>query len=189
MRRYKHTRKIIGLNYLKALVLVGLSLPGFAGEQPESHKLFLEKTFQLARLARHKGNHPFGALLVYRGQIILTAENLVTSSHDVTAHAEMMLLRAASKKFSKKILAHSILYTSTEPCAMCSGAIYWAGVSRVVYGCSAQALEALARGGFVIPSNQLLKHGKRTVRVNGPYFEEEAIKVHEGFWGTATAAI
>lgn len=102
MRRYKHTRKIIGLNYLKALVWVGLSLPCFAAEQPESHKLFLEKTFQLARLARHKGNHPFGALLVYRGQIILTAENLVTSSHDVTAHAEMMLLRAASKKFPKK---------------------------------------------------------------------------------------
>ncbi|WP_392538658.1 nucleoside deaminase [Legionella sp. 227] len=186
MPQYKQVRKITGFNYLKALLLVGLSLQGFAAESPEPHKLFLDKTFQLARLARQKGNHPFGAILVYRGRVILTAENLVISSHDVTAHAEMVLLRKASQKFSKKILKHSILYTSTEPCAMCSGAIYWSGVPRVVYGCSAQALEALAHGGFVIPSQKILKQGKRTVRVNGPYFEHEAIKVHEGFWGASS---
>lgn len=163
-------------------LLTAQPLPSIAVEQPKPHKQFLDKTFQLARQAREKGNHPFGALLVYKGQIILTAENLVTLSHDVTAHAEMELLRKASQQLSKEVLRHSTLYTSTEPCAMCSGAIYWSGINRVVYGCSAQKLEQQAHGGFVVASAELLQKGKRVIDVKGPYYETEAVKVHEGFW-------
>ncbi|MDR3443084.1 MAG: nucleoside deaminase [Legionella sp.] len=175
-------KKIIVQRYLKVLFLAVLSIQVFAADLPGKHKIFLNKTFQLAQLSRQKGNHPFGALLVYRGRIILTAENLVISTQDVTAHAEMVLIRQASKQFSKEILKHSTLYTSTKPCAMCSGAIYWAGISRVVYGCSTQTLEKLAHGGLAISSKEIFKQGKRDVRANGPYFEEAAIKVHKGFW-------
>ncbi len=180
--KQRHYRKANWVNFLKVIFLVVLSCKTFAADFPQKHKTYLEKTFQLARSARQKGNHPFGALLVYQGKVILTAENTVMTSHDVTAHAEMELLRKASKQFPEKILKESTLYTSTEPCAMCSAAIYWAGLSRVVYGCSAQTLEKLAHGGFVIPSNQIFKQGERTVVSMGPYFENEAVKVHEGFW-------
>jgi tRNA(Arg) A34 adenosine deaminase TadA len=175
-------KKINLMRYLKAIILAVLSLQGFAADYSEKSKNFLDKTFQLARLARQKGNHPFGALLVYQGRVILTAENLVLSSHDVTAHAEMVLIRQASKQFSEDILKHSTLYTSTEPCAMCSGAIYWSGIPQVVYGCSAQTLEKIAHGGLAISSAEIFKQGKKIVKTKGPYFEEEAIKVHEGFW-------
>lgn len=148
----------------------------------ENHQIYLEETFQLARSARQKGNHPFGALLVDHGKVILTAENTVITSQDVTAHAEMELIRKASKQFSEKILKNSTLYTSTEPCAMCSAAMYWAGISQIVYGCSAQALEKMAHGGFVVPSHQIFNYGERKVILMGPYFENEAVKVHEGFW-------
>ncbi|WP_454782299.1 nucleoside deaminase [Legionella sp. WA2022007384] len=181
MYTFKHDFFLLNL-CLKVIFLSALSLQGFATELSAEHKPFLDKTFQLAYSARQKGNHPFGALLVYRGKVILTAENLVKTSHDVTAHAEMELIRQASKQFSEDILKQTILYTSTEPCAMCSGAIYWAGISHVVFGCSAQTLEKLADGGFAIPSDVIFKQGKRTIRSNGPYFEEEAVKVHEGFW-------
>lgn len=179
-------RKISWISYLKAIFLIGLSLPGFATGYLEEHKDYLYKTFQLAKSASQKGNHPFGALLVYQGKIILTAENLVITSHDVTAHAEMELIRQASKQFSKDILKHSVLYTSTEPCAMCAGAIYWAGISHVVYGCSAQTLGKLANESFIISSSEIFRQGKRKVRVSGPYFESEAIKVHKGFWTSAS---
>ncbi|KTD43055.1 tRNA-specific adenosine deaminase [Legionella parisiensis] len=177
-----HKEKIMLQRYLIVFFLAVLSCQVFAADMPEEHQNFLNKTFQLAQLARQKGNHPFGALLVYRGRVILTAENLVISSHDVTAHAEMVLIRQASKQFSEDILKNAILYTSTEPCAMCSGAIYWAGISRVVYGCSTQTLEKHAYGGLAIPSAEIFKQGKRMVRASGPYFEAKAVKVHEGFW-------
>ena len=181
MHRFKHGFFLLNLCF-KIMFLSALSLQGFAANLSAEHKPFLDKTFELARSARQKGNHPFGALLVYQGKVILTAENLVKTSHDVTAHAEMELIRQASKQFPEEILKQATLYTSTEPCAMCSGAIYWAGISHVVFGCSAQTLEKIADGGLAIPSNEIFKQGKRTIRSNGPYFEEEAIKVHEGFW-------
>jgi len=180
--KYYHFRKVNWVNFLIVIFLAGFPFKTFASDLPEKHKIYLEKTFQLARSARQKGNHPFGALLVYHGKVILTAENTVKTSHDLTAHAEMQLIRKASKQLPEKILKDSILYTSTEPCAMCAAAIYWSGISQIVYGCAAQTLENMAHGGFVIPSNQLFKHGERKVIAMGPYFENEAVKVHEGFW-------
>lgn len=172
--------------YLNVLGLAALSLQVFAAYFPGQHKVFLSKTFELAESARQNGNHPFGALLVYRGRVILTAENLVISSHDVTAHAEMVLIRQASRQFSEEILKESVLYTSTEPCAMCSGAIYWAGIPRVVYGCSAQSLEKIAHGGLAMSSNEIFIQGKKAIKSYGPYFEADAIKIHEEFWRNAS---
>ncbi|WP_207387289.1 nucleoside deaminase [Fluoribacter gormanii] len=179
---YTYPSTFISSLCIKVMFLFALSLQGFAADCFEKHQPFLDKTFQLARSARQKGNHPFGALLVYRGTVILTAENLVNTSLDVTAHAEMELIRQASKRFPEEILKQSTLYASTEPCAMCSGAIYWAGIPQVVFGCSAQTLEQLAGGGLAISSDEIFKRGKRTIRVNGPFYEEEAVRVHEGFW-------
>ena len=104
---------------------------------------FIRASIEVARKARDNGNHPFGALLVdEQGQILLEAENTVLTDRDCTGHAETNLMRQASKTYDRDLLARCTLYTSTEPCPMCCGAIFWGNVRRVVYGLSEEALKA-----------------------------------------------
>ena len=102
-----------------------------------NHELFIRQCYDLARQAIANGDHPFGALLVRDGEVVLTAVNTVHSNRDVTQHAEFNLVSHAGRLLGYTALAESILYTSTEPCAMCAGAIFWAGIPTIVYGCSA----------------------------------------------------
>ncbi|MBN1676744.1 MAG: nucleoside deaminase [Kiritimatiellae bacterium] len=143
---------------------------------------FIREAIALARRARDKGNHPFGALLVRGDEILLRAENTVVSDNDVTRHAELNLVSAASRRFAAETLAECAVYASTEPCAMCTGAIYWAGIGSIVYGCSAQTLGELTGGSLVVPCETILANAKRPVAVRGPVLEEEAKTVHAGFW-------
>lgn len=76
---------------------------------------------------------PFGAVVVRDGQVVARGWNRVTSSNDPTAHAEVNAIRAACAKLETFSLAGCELYTSCEPCPMCMGAIYWAGLDRVYY--------------------------------------------------------
>jgi tRNA(Arg) A34 adenosine deaminase TadA len=147
-----------------------------------NHETFIKLTYDLAKSAQGKGNHPFGALLVVDGQVVLTAENTVTTDSDITRHAEFNLVSAASQKLDRNQLEKSILYTSTEPCAMCSGAIYWAGISNIVFGCSAVTLGNIAGGGFVVPCRDLLQYGSREIHILGPVLEQLGADIHRGFW-------
>ena len=146
------------------------------------HEALIRRTIELAAVAREKGNHPFGALLVLDGRILLTAENSVNSDSDVTAHAELNLVSMATRQLDPAILAQVALYTSTEPCAMCAGAIFWAGIPTVVYGCSAETLGDMVGGSFVVPCRHIFSFGVRQVEVIGPILAEEAAAVHAGFW-------
>src|SRR6478672_12994990 len=98
------------------------------------HEELLRQAIVVARQAREHGNHPFGALLADPdGNVLLSAENTVVTGTDATGHAETNLVRLASARYSTSELRGLTLYTSTEPCAMCSGAIYWSGIGTVVY--------------------------------------------------------
>jgi guanine deaminase len=77
---------------------------------------------------------PFGAVVVCGGNIIAEGSNLVTSTNDPTAHAEIMAIRNACAALGQFQLTGCDLYTSCEPCPMCLGAIYWARPSRIFYG-------------------------------------------------------
>ncbi len=136
----------------------------------------------IARAAARGGDQPFGALLVADGRILLEGRNSVLTSRDRTGHAELNLVRAASRDLDPEIISRATLYASTEPCAMCAGAIYWIGIPEVVYGCPAETLGALAGGSLVIPCRLVFGAGRRTVRVIGPVLEPEAIQVHRGHW-------
>jgi tRNA(Arg) A34 adenosine deaminase TadA len=144
---------------------------------------------ELAASAREHGNHPFGALLVDpAGTVVLTAENTVLTEQDVTGHAETNLVRLASRTLTPGQLAEATLYTSTEPCAMCSGAIYWSGIRHVVYALAATELNILAATDpgeplLDLPCRQVFAAGGNTVEVSGPYPYPEAAEVHRGFWG------
>jgi tRNA(Arg) A34 adenosine deaminase TadA len=80
---------------------------------------------------------PFGAVVVRNGQIIATGVNLVTSTNDPTAHAEIMAIRAACKALGDFRLAGCVVYTSCEPCPMCLAALYWSRCDAIFYGNSA----------------------------------------------------
>ena len=144
---------------------------------------WMAEAIRLATEARNRGDEPFGALLVSDDESILEARNAVNTDADVTQHAELRLISKASRRLPAAAVAAASLYTSTEPCAMCCGAIYWAGVRHVVYGFPAHRLEALTGGvGIHRSSRDVLGDATGVVRIDGPVLEEAAAEPHRGFW-------
>jgi tRNA(Arg) A34 adenosine deaminase TadA len=148
---------------------------------------FIRIEIDIAQNARDNGNHPFGALLVDpEGNILLEAENTVVIERDCTGHAETNLMRKASQKYRREFLASCTLYTSTEPCPMCSGAIFWGNVRQVVYGLSEETFYEMVGNGseevLYLPCREVFGKGHKQIKVIGPVLEEEAQKVHENFW-------
>lgn len=88
-----------------------------------------------ARVAESEGEIPIGAVIVCRGQVIGRGHNLTERLHDVTAHAEMQAITAASEYLGGKYLQDCTLYVTVEPCIMCAGALGWSQIPRVVFGC------------------------------------------------------
>lgn len=122
-----------------------------------NHSQLIRQCIKLAEQAVQKGNHPFGALLILGEEIILTAENTAVTERDWTRHAELNLIRFATQDHDAQTLSRCTLYTSTEPCAMCSGAIYRVSIPRVVFGCSAEALGKITGRGLEAKSFQVLE--------------------------------
>ncbi|MGG3573169.1 nucleoside deaminase [Bacillus gobiensis] len=111
-----------------------------------SHELFLQRAIELAVSGVNSGKGgPFGAVIVKDGEIIAEGQNNVTSSNDPTAHAEVTAIREACKALGEYQLDDCILYTSSEPCPMCLGAIYWARPKKVYF---AAKHEDAAHAGF-----------------------------------------
>jgi tRNA(Arg) A34 adenosine deaminase TadA len=148
----------------------------------------LHRAIDVARRARDAGNHPFGAVLTSAaGEVLLEVENTVVTSRDVTGHAELNLVRLASGRFSEDELRGCTLYSSTEPCAMCAGGIYWSGIGRVVYALSEARLGEFTGADaenptMHLPARAVLTAGRRSIAVEGPADLPEAEAVHAGFW-------
>src|SRR5581483_6745335 len=143
----------------------------------------LRAAIELSRLAREKGNAPFGSVLVdSSGEIVLEAENTVASTRDVTGHAETNLMRAATQRFDPDFLAGCTLYTSTEPCAMCATAIYWGNVRRVVYALGGEECERTivavspSSPTLALPCREVFARGNHEVVVEGPFLADEALE-------------
>ena len=147
-----------------------------------NHEAFVRQAIALASEARGSGNHPFGALLVVDDLVVLTAKNSVITDGDPTAHAETNLVALAIQHLSSDQIGRAVLYTSCEPCAMCVGKMYWAGIRSVVYGLSSEELAALAGRDFLVPCRDLFQRAIEPVAVNGPMLATEARAVHVGFW-------
>jgi tRNA(Arg) A34 adenosine deaminase TadA len=154
----------------------------------------LRVAFDVAEGALDSGNHPFGAILVGPdGEVLLEAANGFLPDGDMTAHAERLLATAASKTFEPEELAECTLYSSAEPCAMCAGAIYWAGIGRVVYGLSEARLKTITGNHaenptLDLPCRTVFAAGQRKIEVVGPILEDEAAEQHEGVWEVSNDA-
>jgi len=162
-------------------------IAGLTQAQADEH--FLARTFEVARRAMANGNHPFGAVLVDRNRKVLCeAENGYMPARDGTAHAERLLATQACRTVSPEVLADATMYCSAEPCAMCAGAIYWAGIGRLVYGLSEQRLRGLTGNHpenptLDLPCRAVFASGQRATDVVGPLLEDEAAALHAGVWG------
>ncbi len=149
---------------------------------------FLRLAIDVARRARASGNHPFGAILVGPdGAVLMEAGNAHGDAGDRTGHAERVLMTRASLSYAADFLASCTLYASAEPCAMCAGAAYWAGVGRVVYGLSEHEMRDIIGPHpenltMDLPCRTVFAAGQRAVEVVGPLLEDEARSVHDGFW-------
>jgi tRNA(Arg) A34 adenosine deaminase TadA len=165
-------------------------IAGLCGESmlTEVDAFRLRRAIRLAAAAREHGNHPFGALLVGPdGDVLAEAENSAVTDHDCTAHAELIVVRLASGRYDLEALAGSTLYSSTEPCVMCAGAIHWSGIGRVVYALSQERLRRLTghdpAGGLPgLSCREVFARFTGPIEIVGPVLEAEAEQVHHGFW-------
>lgn len=97
---------------------------------------YMQRALDEARQALREGEIPIGAVIVCKDRIIARAHNLTETLCDVTAHAEMQAITSAANLLGGKYLTDCTLYVTVEPCTMCAGAIGWAQIPRIVYGCA-----------------------------------------------------
>lgn len=153
------------------------------------HEALLRRAIEESRKASEAGAHPFASILVGPdGEVLMTQHNAYMPDHDMTGHAERVLMTRASTSLPMELLKQCTIYTSAEPCAMCAGAIYWTGLKRVVYGLSEHRLKEITGNHpenptLDLPCRVVFAAGQREVEVIGPMLEEEAAAPHAGVWG------
>ena len=164
------------------------ALPAASPDDPAAtaaDRVFMARAYALARYATTHGGGPFGALLVRDGKIIAEYSNQVLATGDVTKHAETGLISAFSPHIDRATFEQSTLYTSTEPCAMCCGAIFFSGIGRMVYGTSEAPFlttMGLPPDKDPLTSREILRRIAPHVKVTGPLMEAEGLVIHEAFW-------
>ena len=156
--------------------------------QPSAQQVvaMLERAQVLAKKAMDAGHHPFGALLVAADHETVLMEQ---GNVDSVNHAEAVLAREASRRFSPAELWHCTLVSTVEPCAMCAGTQYWANIGRVVFGITEKALLQMTGNHaenptLDLPCRDVFKRGQKDVHVIGPVAEvaEEIAALHRRFW-------
>ena len=137
------------------------------------HKEFLIRAIRLAEDGIKNGGGPFGAVIVLNGEIISEANNRVVISNNPTAHAEILAIQQASKVLGTHILADCTLYASCEPCPMCTGAIWWANIKRLVYGISLKESSKLFGKEIDITSKYINKKGGNKINIQEGILKKE----------------
>ena len=123
-----------------------------------SDEHYMKKALEEARLAYEEGEVPVGAIIVCENQIIAKAHNQTERMHDVTAHAEMIAISAATEFLGAKYLKDCTLYVTLEPCVMCAGALAWSQIGKIVYGASEEKRGFMKFGQAILhPKTQLLQ--------------------------------
>jgi tRNA(adenine34) deaminase len=140
--------------------------------KPPTDEFFMKQALQEAGIAFEKNEVPVGAVVVMNGQIIARAHNLIETLNDVTAHAEMQAITAATNYLGGKYLKECSLYVTLEPCTMCGGALFWSQIKKVVYGAMDEK-----RGAH---NHQNIYHPKTEI-ISGVLAEDCASLVNEFF--------
>jgi len=132
----------------------------------------MKRALQEAEIAFENGEVPVGAVIVVNNRIIGRAHNLTERLKDVTAHAEMQAITAASNFLGGKYLRDCTLYVTLEPCQMCAGGLYWSQISKVVYGAADLERGFSVMGGHLHPKTEVV----------GGVMEKEAAELLKRFF-------
>ena len=161
-----------------------------AGLSAQDERL-LRKAIEVSARSVANGNMPFGALMAdAAGSVLLEAENTGVTGKNTLNHAETNLMNMAVTTLTERQIATATLYTSCEPCAMCSGSMYWGGLNRMVYGMSEADLLEYTGGHQLNPTmtgvgcRAVLQSGHREVEVKGPFLIDEASVIHRTYWSS-----
>ena len=164
-------------------------MAGATDHLSETDECLLRRAIELSAQAVVNGNLPFGALYAdSEGNIVLEAETTGITDGNVLYHAETSLMLEAVRVLTDEERASGTLYSSCEPCPMCAGAIYWGGITRVVFGLGEAQLYEIASAQTATPvaiwggCRLILDGGARDIEVIGPALVGEASAPHEGVW-------
>ncbi len=144
--------------------------------------LFMEEALRLSKAAAQHGNEPFGAVLVKDGAIVYSNENQVHSASDPTFHAEAGLLRRFCAETGITDLREYTLYSSCEPCFMCSGAMVWTRLGRLVYGASNRDLCAIFGEEGSDCSHLVFSHSDHQPEVTAGVLRQECLEVLQAYF-------
>lgn len=144
--------------------------------------LFMEEALRLSKAAAQHGNEPFGAVLVKDGTIVYSNENQVHSASDPTFHAEAGLLRRFCAETGITDLREYTLYSSCEPCFMCSGAMVWTRLGRLVYGASNRDLCAIFGEEGSDCSHLVFSHSDHQPEVTAGVLRQECLEVLQAYF-------
>jgi tRNA(Arg) A34 adenosine deaminase TadA len=146
------------------------------------HEQHIEQACDLAREAGDRGDGPYGSLLVVDGEVIMEETNRENTDDDLSLHPELTLARRAKSELDPGTASEAVMYTSTEPCPMCSTGMAYAGLKAVVYSVSgARASELRGGGTGGIPSDEVFERLGADIDVLGPVLEADGVAVHEAY--------
>ena len=121
---------------------------------------------------------PFGAVIVKDYEVISSAHNTVRKSLDTTAHAEINAIREASNKLGNHHLENCVLYTTCEPCPMCTALAVWANITTVVYGASIEETALLGKSRIRVSAAEIVRRSPGWTEVIGGVLSEECLDLY-----------
>ncbi|MFV0342107.1 MAG: nucleoside deaminase [Anaerocolumna sp.] len=146
-------------------------------EYMKTDEIFMKKAIELSALAVEHGNEPFGAVLVKGNEIVYTNENQIYSATDPTFHAEAGLIRRFCEETHITDLSEYTLYSSCEPCFMCSGALVWIKLGRLVYAASNIDLSNILKEDGSNCSKMVFDHSHIQPSVTTGVLREESLEI------------
>lgn len=153
--------------------------------EEQQHIKFMDEALELASIAKEKGNEPFGAILVKNGRIIQKGGNEIHTHTDPTNHAELGLIRDFCKKTGITDLSEYNLYTSCEPCCMCSGAMVWAHLGTLCYSVSHDELARIAGSNIMISCDEVFDKSPHAPKIIRNVRTEQGVNLLKSYsWNT-----
>ena len=149
--------------------------------QKQRDEKFIKRAIELSEIAKSKGEDPFGAVLVKDEEIVFETHDGCIEFCDPTMHAERRLISEYCSNNNVISLEGYTLYSSTEPCSMCSGAIHWAKISRVVYAIPQERLNSKSGGCKKLTCAEIINQGTKKIEIMGSVLEEKAYRTIENY--------
>lgn len=142
------------------------------------HAAHMQRAIELAREAVDRGDNPFGSVLVREDEIVMEASNRVHTADDIRRHPELDLAHRACRAFDPDERAETVMYTSTEPCPMCSGGLRSTGLGRIVYSVGGDEVVEFTGGEPSVRAATVLDG---ITAVTGPVLNDEGRRLHAAF--------